>query len=141
MERHIWASQDWPASPDQRPPFLQTAVRSLAQILHDYVLTATSFEGDTPNIIDTDVEGHTRMRRIFSNAFSDRSLKQQEPLFLSYVDKLMALLRSSIGEDPDKKFDMVQMYNYTTFDVMVRLVSIPNYYYMGVLKIWPNREI
>jgi hypothetical protein len=59
------------------------------------------------------------MRRIFSNAFSDRSLKQQEPLFLSYVDKLMALLRSSHAENPDKKFDMVKMYNYTTFDVMV----------------------
>jgi cytochrome P450 len=119
MEGYLRASKVWPASPSQRPSFLQTAVRSLIELVECYVFTVASFEGDTPNIIDTDVEGHTRMRRIFSNAFSDRSLKQQEPLFLSYVDKLMTLLRSSITEDPDKKFDMVQMYNYTTFDVMV----------------------
>jgi hypothetical protein len=37
----------------------------------------------------------------------------------------MALLRSSIAEDPDKKFDMVQMYNYTTFDVMVCPEAVP----------------
>jgi cytochrome P450 len=44
--------------------------------------------------------------------------KQQEPLFLTYVDKLIALLRKSTEKEKEKKFDMVKMYNFTTFDVM-----------------------
>ncbi|KAF2432400.1 cytochrome P450 [Tothia fuscella] len=73
---------------------------------------------ETPNLVLANDETHSRMRRIFSNAFSDRALKQQEPLFLEHVDKLISVLRKSIETDPDEKFDMVKMYNYTTFDLM-----------------------
>jgi cytochrome P450 len=61
---------------------------------------------------------HTRQRKIFTPAFSDRALKQQEPLFIKYVDTLVTRLREGIESDPDRKFDMVRMYNFTTFDVM-----------------------
>lgn len=61
---------------------------------------------------------HTRMRRIFNPAFSDRALKQQEPLFMKYVDKLVQSLNVGIEEDPGRTFDMVRLYNFTTFDVM-----------------------
>jgi cytochrome P450 len=61
---------------------------------------------------------HTRMRRIFSPAFSDRALKQQEPLFRKYVDKLVASLRQSVQDDPKRPIDLVRMYNFTTFDIM-----------------------
>ena len=63
---------------------------------------------------------HARQRKIFTPAFSDRALKQQEPLFLKYAHKLVRKLRESVQEDPDKKLDLVGMYNFTTFDVMVR---------------------
>ncbi|EKG13339.1 Cytochrome P450 [Macrophomina phaseolina MS6] len=57
---------------------------------------------------------HGRVRRIFSHAFSDRGLKEQEPLIRGYVDKLVASLRVSQGAS----VDMVALYNCTTFDVM-----------------------
>lgn len=69
-------------------------------------------------ITNADNEGHSRQRRIFAGAFSDRALKMQEPLFLEYVDKLVHTIYSSISKDPECKIDMVRMYNYTTFDIM-----------------------
>jgi cytochrome P450 len=61
---------------------------------------------------------HSRMRRVFSNAFSDRALKLQEPLFLTYVDQLVEKLREGVAKQPTRKWNMVRMYNFTTFDVM-----------------------
>lgn len=51
-------------------------------------------------------------------AFSDRALKQQEPLFNRYVDQLVSKLKDGIDQDANTKYDMVRMYNFTTFDVM-----------------------
>ncbi|KAK1516903.1 averantin oxidoreductase [Colletotrichum costaricense] len=64
---------------------------------------------------------HSRLRRVFSPAFSERSLKAQAPLILSYVDQLMGNIRRGIQTDSDAKFDMVKLYNLTTFDIMAEL--------------------
>lgn len=56
------------------------------------------------------------MRRIFSHAFSDRALKEQEPLFVKYVDLLMEKLREMAQKGME--VNMVDFYNFTTFDVM-----------------------
>jgi cytochrome P450 len=45
-------------------------------------------------------------------------LKQQEPLFVKYVDKLVSRLRKTTEDDPSEKLDLVRLYNCTTFDVM-----------------------
>jgi cytochrome P450 len=78
--------------------------------------------GTTPNksysIILARDEDHSRQRKIFTPAFSDRALKQQEPLFVKYADKLVRRLEEAIEDQPDMKLDMVKMYNFTTFDVM-----------------------
>ncbi|KAF2191204.1 cytochrome P450 [Zopfia rhizophila CBS 207.26] len=63
-------------------------------------------------------QAHAQTRRLFSPAFSDRALKLQEPLFQKYVNLLIHKLKEGIEEDPERKFDMVRMYNFTTFDVM-----------------------
>lgn len=63
-------------------------------------------------------DAHAKVRRIFLPAFSERALKQQEPLFIKYVDKLVAVLRNGVQENPTQDFDMVRLYNYTTFDIM-----------------------
>lgn len=70
------------------------------------------------DIVNARFHDHARMRRIFSNAFSDRSLKLQEPLFNVYVDKLVAKLNEGVSSDPRKVFNLVRMYNFTTFDIM-----------------------
>lgn len=60
---------------------------------------------------------HSRVRRLFSPAFSDRALKQQESLFQQYTDLLMTKLLA-IGGRP---VDMTIMFNLTTFDIMAEL--------------------
>jgi cytochrome P450 len=55
---------------------------------------------------------HARSRRIFTPAFSERALVQQAPLFTRYVDQLVTRLKEGT------KFDLVRMYNFTTFDIM-----------------------
>ncbi|KAF2217364.1 hypothetical protein CERZMDRAFT_63537 [Cercospora zeae-maydis SCOH1-5] len=69
---------------------------------------------ETPDIITADDVNHGRMRKIFSHAFSDRALKLQEPLFITHTDKMIDKIRGN----PSQKYDMVKMYNFTTFDIM-----------------------
>jgi cytochrome P450 len=71
-----------------------------------------------PNLIQAREEAHSRQRKIFTPAFSDRALKQQEPLFLKYTEKLVSKIKEGIEQNPNQKFDMVKLYNFTTFDIM-----------------------
>jgi len=80
------------------------------------VLRYAKVPNQTPNLLNVPDEFHGRQRRIFSRAFSDRALKLQEPLFLKYINKLVSRLRAS--EHENKKVDFVQLYNFTTFDIM-----------------------
>ncbi|KAJ4982512.1 averantin oxidoreductase [Stagonosporopsis vannaccii] len=70
------------------------------------------------SLIQAPPKDHARMRKIFAPAFSDRALKQQEPLFVRYADLLIAKCREGMETDPGKKWDLVRMYNFTTFDIM-----------------------
>ncbi|KAI6360834.1 hypothetical protein MCOR25_006636 [Pyricularia grisea] len=81
-----------------------------------------AFGADGVSMIgNVDSETHGKMRKIFTNAFSDRALREQEPLLLKYVDKLVARIQSELSEDPDRPLDAVQLYNCTTFDIMADL--------------------
>ncbi|KAK2596069.1 hypothetical protein N8I77_013577 [Diaporthe amygdali] len=71
-------------------------------------------------MLTTTYENHVRMRRLFSPAFSARSLKQQEPLFRKFTDLLMYKL-SEVGEDGKRPLDLAQLLNFATFDVMAEL--------------------
>ncbi|QIX02012.1 hypothetical protein AMS68_007529 [Peltaster fructicola] len=79
------------------------------------------FYGTTVNGVHSiattmDATNHARQRKIFSNAFSDRALKAQEPLIKTWSVKLAEKLheRAASGE----KTDMLKYYNCTTFDIM-----------------------
>ncbi|KAF2768179.1 cytochrome P450 [Teratosphaeria nubilosa] len=73
---------------------------------------------DDINIVNSNDQDHARQRRIFAHAFSDKALKMQEPLFLTYVNKLIDNIRKRTSTNPGQRIDMVRQYNYTTFDVM-----------------------
>ncbi|KAL1641275.1 hypothetical protein SLS58_006177 [Diplodia intermedia] len=75
----------------------------------------------TKGLFLADEGDHGRQRRIFSHAFSDRALKDQEPLFRGYVELLIAKLLELGTSEPDAKVNMVDMYNFTTFDIMADL--------------------
>lgn len=63
------------------------------------------------------LDAHARARHVFSPGFSDRALKQQEPLFRKYTELMMSKLRALEGQP----VDMTVMNNLATFDIMAEL--------------------
>lgn len=76
--------------------------------------------GATSMISEND-ENHARQRRIFAHAFSDRALREQEPLLKYYTDLLVEKLKDASGGNPAKGVDVVSFFNFTTFDIMADL--------------------
>lgn len=66
-------------------------------------------------ILDEDYHG--QVRRIFSHAFSDKALKEQEAMLTKYVNMVIRNMRRRAHE----KGDLVKYYNFTTFDIMAEL--------------------
>lgn len=68
---------------------------------------------------------HSRLRKIFSNAFSDRALRQQEPMLLQYANQMVDLVnREMTGPRGDKTsvvLNTVSLLNFATFDIMADL--------------------
>ncbi|KAF6808627.1 hypothetical protein CPLU01_15644 [Colletotrichum plurivorum] len=75
---------------------------------------------NVPPMLTASSENHPRVRRLFSPAFSERGLRQQEPLFRKYVDLLMYKI-SEVGEEGGKPVEIAQLLNFATFDVMAEL--------------------
>ncbi|KAM5344636.1 hypothetical protein ACJ41O_013171 [Fusarium nematophilum] len=73
------------------------------------------------NVINCPREEHTMVRRQLSNGFSDRSMREQQPLIMKYIDLLMVRLREQ-GKSGAQAVDMASWFNFTTFDVIGDLV-------------------
>ena len=67
-------------------------------------------------VISADDFNHGRQRKILSHAFSDKALKEQEPLLKRWAE----LMKRKLAERADGKTeaDMLKYYNCTTFDIM-----------------------
>ncbi|KAJ9635689.1 hypothetical protein H2204_005649 [Knufia peltigerae] len=63
-----------------------------------------------------DDDTHARQRRALSHAFSQQALLEQEDILLVYVN----LFIKKLGEmcDQDEPFNLVNWYNFTTFDII-----------------------
>ncbi|KAL1599753.1 hypothetical protein SLS60_007557 [Paraconiothyrium brasiliense] len=70
------------------------------------------------NMLMAPREEHGKMRRLLSHSFSDKALKEQEPVFTYYVDLLMEKLHDACVEP----VDVVKWFNFTTFDIIGHLV-------------------
>jgi cytochrome P450 len=66
-------------------------------------------------------EKHRFQRKIFTYAFSDRALREQQPLFSKYIDVLVDRVRRTVQTEPTAPFDIVKLLNFTTFDIMADL--------------------
>ena len=84
----------------------------LGQMPKREVPDADGFE--VRHMISATIEDHSRHRRLVSHAFSDRALREQEPLVVEYVDLLMRRL----GERAGEKLDITAWFNFTTFDII-----------------------
>ena len=72
------------------------------------------------SILSANDADHARYRRLLSHAFSDKALRQQEHLLLSYVDLLMMRLGDQIkaSNNGTARVDLVRWFNFTTFDII-----------------------
>ncbi|KAK1985268.1 cytochrome P450 [Colletotrichum cereale] len=70
-----------------------------------------------PNIIFSGSEEHANLRRALAHGFSERSMRDEQPIINSYVDLLVKRLHEH-GEGGGKALDLAAWYNYTTFDVI-----------------------
>lgn len=71
------------------------------------------------HIINAPDDVHARQRKMLSHAFSERALREQEPLIKKYVD----LLISHMHEDAEagEPVDLVSYFNFVTFDIVADL--------------------
>lgn len=70
---------------------------------------------------EVDTEKHRPRRRVYAHAFSDRALREQEPLIQGYVDFLVKVIKEDLKNNPDIKMDISKLLNCCTFDVMADL--------------------
>ncbi|PTB65098.1 cytochrome P450 [Trichoderma citrinoviride] len=68
------------------------------------------------SIIGANREDHARLRKSMANGFSNQAMVDQQPLIMAYVEKLFAILDEECAKG--EKIDMVQRYNWTTFDII-----------------------
>ncbi|KAL9068553.1 MAG: hypothetical protein Q9161_006098 [Pseudevernia consocians] len=71
--------------------------------------------GLTGMIDDTE---HARVRGLFSPAFSERAMREQEPLIMGYIDLLIQRLKVQSQGPMGGEVDLVRWYNFTTFDII-----------------------
>lgn len=71
------------------------------------------------DLISADRELHGKLRRQLAHGFSDRSMREQEPIIKGYIDMLMKRLRENCLGGKEA-LDIVAWYNFTTFDVSSR---------------------
>ncbi|ETS83892.1 hypothetical protein PFICI_05768 [Pestalotiopsis fici W106-1] len=68
------------------------------------------------SVITADSEDHARMRKIMSHGFSAQGMQNQEPIIRSHIDLLFRRMKEH--SDAGKPVNVVNWYNYTTFDVI-----------------------
>ncbi|KAI0874467.1 cytochrome P450 [Hypoxylon argillaceum] len=69
-------------------------------------------EGARYLVAEPDPVRHATVRRVFSPAFSEQSLRKQEPLFQKYADLMVACARKN------GSFNMTELFDFTAFDIM-----------------------
>ena len=71
--------------------------------------------GGAVSILTAPKADHARIRRSIAHAFSDKALREQEHYLQDYVNILITQLRRNASTGP---LDMVEWYNFTTFDAI-----------------------
>lgn len=73
-------------------------------------------------------EKHSRLRKTFINAFSDKAVRDQSPIIESYAKSLLLRLRREIGRTPEGKVDIAKFYSYATLDIVADLTFGESFY-------------
>ena len=71
---------------------------------------------------------HTRLRKTFINAFSDKALRDQSPIIESYAKLLILRLRREMTKRRGREIDMAKYYGYATLDIIADLTFGESFY-------------
>jgi hypothetical protein len=85
------------------------------------------------NMTNAGIEDHARMRKLIKHAFSDKAMREQEPIIQEYVNLLM----DKLHERADQKVDIVSWFNFTTFDLMGDLAFSESFHCLAESKYNP----
>ncbi len=75
----------------------------------DPLVNGKSFN-DVDNLLTAKHEDHERMRKVLGHAFSERAIREQEPMVQMYIEKLIRRLHEQIGRSSQGKVDLVKWY-------------------------------
>ncbi|KAI1171705.1 averantin oxidoreductase [Nemania sp. FL0916] len=68
-----------------------------------------------PIILNADRTYHGYIRKLLAHGFSEKSLREQEPILKEYVDTLFRRLHEQ-GQNGERALDIVSWYNFLIFD-------------------------
>lgn len=108
------ASQAWKDIYGYRGPRGQTFQK-------DPMMLGPDLKKSEEGLTRADDASHSRQRRIFSHAFSNKALTEQEPLIRGYVDILTERLYDHHAKNGGKQLEINHFYNFTSFDIMADL--------------------
>ncbi|KAL9105032.1 MAG: hypothetical protein Q9187_008830, partial [Circinaria calcarea] len=74
--------------------------------------------GDIKDIVTANDADHARMRRSLNHGFSEKALREQEPLIQSYVDTLFSQIRIRVQDDGDRPVNLTDWFNWFTMDLI-----------------------
>jgi cytochrome P450 len=61
---------------------------------------------------------HRKIRKILSNVFSDRGIRDREQVLLRHVSHMAEQLVNTLGDAPNRALDLVAWYQNVTTDVI-----------------------
>lgn len=70
------------------------------------------------SIMYAPTEIHAGIRRNMAYGFSERSMREQEPIMHKYIDLLIRRLKEKCATEGDKPVDLTAWFNFTTFDLI-----------------------
>ncbi|KAL1627451.1 hypothetical protein SLS54_002376 [Diplodia seriata] len=91
---------------------------SKGSLPRDLRTTPRGNDGEPSLILTLDNDEHRQLRNVFTPAFSQRALKEQEPLLLKYIALFADKVRERAAASPTSAVDISQFFNFATFDIM-----------------------
>lgn len=69
-------------------------------------------------IIAVPVSEHSRYRRTFAPAFTEKAVREQEPLILRHIDNMIVELKKEVAVNDGSPTDFLKWLEYITFDII-----------------------
>jgi cytochrome P450 len=91
---------------------LHPGTRELPKFLSFYKI----WDKQPESIVTAPHDTHAALRKLLAPSFSERALREQEPIVTSYVDQLLTRLHENASAETP--LDMTSWYNRATFDII-----------------------